>query len=84
MTSVANLCIVPVQDVLGLGSEARMNVPSQLDGNWSWRLHETSLTAELARKLAVLTELTDRDGCVLDPLKTSKQGDGKVPEDFAA
>jgi 4-alpha-glucanotransferase len=84
MTSVANLCIVPVQDVLGLGSEARMNVPSQLEGNWSWRLHETSLTAELARKLAVLTELTDRDGCVLDPLTTSKQGDGKVPEDFAA
>ena len=36
-TSVSRLCVVPLQDVLGLGSEARMNVPSQANGNWSWR-----------------------------------------------
>ncbi len=35
--SVANLCMLPLQDVLGLGSEARMNVPSREDGNWRWR-----------------------------------------------
>ena len=36
-TSVSRLCVVPLQDVLGLGSEGRMNVPSRPDGNWSWR-----------------------------------------------
>jgi 4-alpha-glucanotransferase len=61
LTSVANLAIVPVQDVLGLGSDARMNVPSSAKGNWSWRLHKNALTKELADKLARLVELTDRD-----------------------
>ena len=36
-SSIANLCVVPLQDVLGLGSEARMNIPSFRDGNWAWR-----------------------------------------------
>jgi 4-alpha-glucanotransferase len=60
-TSVADTCLVPVQDVLGLGSEARMNVPSRGDGNWSWRCPPGALTDELARKLAELSEVTDRD-----------------------
>jgi len=61
LTSVANLAIVPVQDVLGLDSDARMNVPSKTLGNWSWRLRKGALTSELAAKLSRLVELTDRD-----------------------
>jgi 4-alpha-glucanotransferase len=60
-TSVADLVLFPVQDILALGSEARMNVPSRAAGNWSWRCQENALTPELALKLAALTEVTDRD-----------------------
>jgi 4-alpha-glucanotransferase len=59
-TSVANLSIVPLQDVLGLGSEARMNTPSLHGGNWRWRHLPGVLEAELASKLAHLAEVTDR------------------------
>lgn len=58
--SVANLCIFPLQDVLGLGSEARMNVPSLEDGNWRWRFGVDLLRPELAKKLAMITEICDR------------------------
>jgi len=58
--SVASLSVVPVQDVLGLGSEARMNTPSLHGGNWRWRLQPGALTPELAAKLALLAEVTDR------------------------
>jgi 4-alpha-glucanotransferase len=58
--SVARLVIAPLQDVLGLGSEARMNFPSHTDGNWEWRCPERLLTAELARQLARFTDLYDR------------------------
>jgi len=59
------MAIFPVQDLLELGPEARMNTPSVPDGNWSWRLPEGALTAQLAAKLAALVEVTDRDN---DPL----------------
>jgi 4-alpha-glucanotransferase len=58
--SVASLCVVPLQDVLGLGSEARMNVPSHPEGNWGWRFKADSLRPELAEKLAALAEVSDR------------------------
>jgi len=58
--SPASLSIVPLQDVLGLGSEARMNTPSLHGGNWRWRCDAGKLTSELASKLALLAELTDR------------------------
>ena len=54
------LSIVPLQDLLGLGSEARMNTPSLHGGNWRWRFDPSRLTAELAAKLALLTEMSDR------------------------
>jgi 4-alpha-glucanotransferase len=84
LTSVAVLAIVPVQDVIGVGSEARMNVPSQTEGNWSWRLSPTALTQDLAKKLAALAELSDRDVCVEKPSDHSQQGYGKMGENFAA
>jgi 4-alpha-glucanotransferase len=59
-SSVANLSVVPVQDVLGLGTEARLNVPSVKDGNFAWRLTPGLLTLELAGKLSKLVEMTDR------------------------
>jgi 4-alpha-glucanotransferase len=60
-SSVAGLALYPLQDILELGSEARMNVPSHATGNWSWRCPENALTPALAKKLAALTEVTDRD-----------------------
>jgi 4-alpha-glucanotransferase len=59
-TSAADFAITPLQDVLGLGNEARMNTPSQHDGNWQWRVAPGQFTSELATKLAHLAEITDR------------------------
>jgi 4-alpha-glucanotransferase len=59
-SSVASLSVVPLQDTLGLGSEARMNTPSLHGGNWKWRFDAKQLTPELDAKLAHLAELTDR------------------------
>lgn len=52
MMSVSRLVIVPMQDVLGLGEEARMNRPSVSEGNWTWRLEPGRATAELAGRLS--------------------------------
>ena len=52
--SRAAVAIVPVQDVLGLGSEARMNTPGRGQGNWSWRLEAGELTSKHARRLGAL------------------------------
>jgi 4-alpha-glucanotransferase len=58
--SVADTVITPVQDLLGLGSEARMNMPSTLGGNWLWRVQPGRLTDEIARRLRELAESYDR------------------------
>jgi 4-alpha-glucanotransferase len=63
--SVAQLAILPVQDLFEMGSEARMNTPAVPRGNWSWRAPENAWTSELAEKLAALAEITDREN---DPL----------------
>jgi 4-alpha-glucanotransferase len=54
--SRAALALVPAQDVLGLGSEARMNRPGRSEGNWRWRLERGELTPALARRLRGLAE----------------------------
>jgi 4-alpha-glucanotransferase len=58
--SPARLCMLQVQDVLGLGSEARMNTPGTAGGQWRWRLEPGQLTPEHARRLRRLTERTGR------------------------
>jgi len=58
--SPAALSIVPLQDVLGLGSDARMNTPSVYGGNWRWRFDSDRLSGDLAAKLAKLAEVSDR------------------------
>jgi 4-alpha-glucanotransferase len=60
LSSVSDWAIVPLQDVLDLGNEARMNVPGQLGGNWSWRYHGQALTGWAAGRLGDLTELYGR------------------------
>jgi 4-alpha-glucanotransferase len=56
LSSPARLAIMQAQDVLGLGSEARMNAPARAAGNWSWQLERGALTPALARRLRQLTE----------------------------
>ena len=51
LSSVADLAILPLQDVLGLGRDARMNLPSTVTDNWQWRFTEDMLTAELEHKM---------------------------------
>jgi 4-alpha-glucanotransferase len=58
--SVANTAVVPLQDVLGLGTEARMNLPNSTDGNWAWRYQTGALTHEIGERLKGLTELYGR------------------------
>jgi len=60
--SVASLAIVPMQDVLGLGSEARMNRPGRAKGNWRWRLQKKQVQERHLHRLAELTEVTGRAG----------------------
>jgi 4-alpha-glucanotransferase len=84
LTSVANFSVIPVQDVLGLDSNARMNIPSETHGSWTWRLQAGTLTPQLAAKMAVLVQITDRDACVKQPALKAGQGDPEAGEDFAA
>ena len=58
--SPASMSVVPLQDILGLGSEARMNTPSVYGGNWRWRFESGQLRGDLAAKLARLVEVSDR------------------------
>ena len=60
MRSPAELCITPVQDVLGLDGSARMNVPGVAFGNWGWRLGPGQLTDHLALRLNELTKASGR------------------------
>ena len=59
-SSVAARAIVPMQDVLELGSEHRMNIPGTAQGNWTWRLKNSALTPGLAERLRSLTETYGR------------------------
>jgi 4-alpha-glucanotransferase len=63
--SVAQLAVVPAQDLLELDSTGRMNTPSVGAGNWGWRAPEGSWTPELAARLVAIVDVTDRDN---DPL----------------
>lgn len=59
-SSVADTAIVPLQDLLGLGNEARMNVPATESGNWKWRFREEDLTEEIVNWLKEITETYGR------------------------
>ena len=74
-SSIAELSIIPLQDVLGLDSSARMNTPSENGDNWRWRFGEGQLSGVLSAKLARLAEVSDR---MPEPFATLPE------EDFAA
>lgn len=59
--SVANTAIVPLQDLLGLGTEARMNLPNSTEGNWAWRFEPGALTGDIATRLKELSDLYGRN-----------------------
>lgn len=60
LASVPDIAIIPMQDVLGLGTEARMNLPASTEGNWDWRYRAGVLTDEMLARLKDLTELYGR------------------------
>jgi len=59
-SSVADLCIIPMQDILGLGEEARMNTPSTLGNNWVWRMKDDAITNRIVEKISNLTRMYGR------------------------
>jgi 4-alpha-glucanotransferase len=80
--SPADTAIVPVQDLLGLGSESRLNTPGVARGNWSWRLEPWALSQEVAAEVAELSRVTGRsprtqEAKALEAQKASEEG---VPE----
>lgn len=72
MASVADLAVIPIQDYLELGSEARINTPSTLGNNWMWRMEPQLLTDTLAQHITQLTQLYGRA-----PKTNKKQKRGK-------
>jgi 4-alpha-glucanotransferase len=60
MMSVADTVIIPMQDILGLGEEDRMNLPASPSGNWEWRLVPEQLTSQLIKKLSNITHIYGR------------------------
>ena len=60
MRSIADTCIIPVQDYLGLGPEARINIPSTVGMNWTWRMKKDCLSKKMIMKIKMLTKLYGR------------------------
>ena len=61
LSSVADMAIIPLQDILASGSEARMNVPGTVEGNWGWRFDDAAITEQAAARLRSLIECYGRD-----------------------
>lgn len=60
MRSIANTVIIPMQDILGLGEEAKMNLPATSRGNWQWRLLPNQITPSVVKELSEMTETYGR------------------------
>ena len=60
MASVSDTCIIPLQDYLGLGSEARINIPSTVGSNWKWRMKKGALSSEIIEKMAGMAKMYGR------------------------
>jgi len=75
LASVANTALIPMQDLLGLGNEARMNLPGRQSGNWGFRFSWDQLTSGIIHRLRALVDLYQRGGAGRQPLGTaSKSG----------
>ncbi len=75
--SVANFVIIPMQDILGLGSEARMNFPGKLGGNWTWRFEWNQVNSNLPQYYKTLIDLYERN-----KRKPTEKKDLHTPEDY--
>lgn len=83
--SVADTVLLPLQDVLGLGSAARMNVPGQPTGNWSWRFRPGQVRSQSRARLAELTAVTGRwNGNIPDQYAPPRPPSSEVPTTTAA
>lgn len=60
MATVADTVLVPMQDVLGEGTEARMNLPGRPSGNWQWRFRKEQILPEHSRRLREFAEIYER------------------------
>jgi len=60
MESVSDLCVIPIQDYLELGDEARINTPATLGGNWTWRMNKNALGSKLAKEILKVTKTYGR------------------------
>ena len=60
LASVADLAVIPLQDYLGLGSEARLNTPSTLGGNWTWRMQKGAFTQDIVEKCRFMAQIYGR------------------------
>ena len=78
MSSVADLFVAQLQDLLGLGAESRMNTPGVSSGNWRWRAAPGALTDELAEKLASMTRLYGRASAYHLAARTRRQNDASA------
>jgi 4-alpha-glucanotransferase len=70
-SSVADTAIVPMQDILGLGKDARMNTPATSSGNWAWRLADDALNDGIAATLFEMTETYGRTNPFAKPIRPS-------------
>ncbi|MCD7725214.1 MAG: 4-alpha-glucanotransferase [Clostridiales bacterium] len=68
MASVSDTCVIPMQDYLGLGEEARINIPSTLGTNWKWRMLPGQFTEELAERIYGMTKLYGRAAAKAKPV----------------
>jgi 4-alpha-glucanotransferase len=85
-SSVADTAIVPLQDILGLDTSARMNMPGRADGNWRWRFQQGQVDRQAHDRLAELTAVYSRwNGAIpedLDPrFRPPKHDDAQAPAD---
>lgn len=77
--SVAVMAVATLQDVLNLGSDARMNLPGRADGNWTWRFLPEQLTGHLAERLREATEIFGRDPAIYEG-KDPESGGEPIPK----
>ena len=75
MESVADTCIIPMQDFLGLGNDCRMNTPGTVGVNWQWRVRQDQLTDALAEEILQVTQHCGRGNLLNFPIPKHKEED---------
>ena len=80
LASVADLAIIPIQDYLCLGNEARMNAPSTLGNNWKWRLEKNQISDTTLYHMSELTRIYGRNRKEEDETEKAGAADAKTAE----